>query len=475
MQEQISPLSYFHPADWCVLAVVLLATAGAAWYGGWRLKKSSQQTEKTALDYLLMGRRLTLPLFVATLVATWYGGIFGVNEITFNYGIYNFVTQGLFWYAAYLIFAFFIAKRVLSFQAVTVPDLTRQLFGPKAGKVAAWLTLLYMLPVAYVLSLGMLLHMLLGISITAGMLAGVTLVGAFCAWGGLRSIVFSDVVQFAVMCSVVALVAVFSVHTFGGMDFLKAHLPASHFSVTGGNSWANTLVWGFIALSVLIDPSFYQRCFAANDLSTVKKGILLSTGIWFLFDLCTTVGSLYARAVLPQAQPGQAYFFYALQLLPAGLRGLFVAGILSIILSTLDSFLFIASNTLSYDLLKERFPRVVLSGRISIFVAGFLAVGLAHLFQGSFKEIWLVLGSYFSACLLVPVLWGQLRPGTLSEKGFITAVLCSMAIMTAWQFGAPALWREQVASFYIGVAVSLVILLCFGKGVKADDTRTAGR
>ena len=47
-----------------------------------------------------MGRQLTLPLFVVTMVATWYGGIFAVNEITFNYGIFNFVTQGVFWYVA---------------------------------------------------------------------------------------------------------------------------------------------------------------------------------------------------------------------------------------------------------------------------------------------------------------------------------------------------------------------------------------
>ena len=45
-----------------------------------------------------MGRKLTLPLFIATLVATWYGGIFGVAQIAFENGIYNFVTQGFFWY-----------------------------------------------------------------------------------------------------------------------------------------------------------------------------------------------------------------------------------------------------------------------------------------------------------------------------------------------------------------------------------------
>ena len=233
-----------------------------------------------------MGRQLTLPLFVATLVATWYGGIFGVNEITFNYGIYNFVTQGAFWYISYLIFAFFITDKIARFKSVTLPDLTGQMFGPKSAKVAAIFTFFYITPVAYVLSLGMFLHMVFGIGILPGMVLGTLFTGLYSAWGGFRSVVFSDLVQFFVMCSAVLLVVLFSVGTFGGLSFLKANLPASHFTLTGGNSWLNTLIWGFIALSTLIDPSFYQRCFAAKNPGIVKKGILISTFIWFCFDSC---------------------------------------------------------------------------------------------------------------------------------------------------------------------------------------------
>ena len=376
MLSELKTVTYFHALDWIVFGAVLVLTAATAVYGSWRLKKNKDKAP-SALDYLLMGRQLTLPLFVVTLVATWYGGIFAVNEITFNYGIFNFVTQGVFWYVAYLIFAFFVAERLTRYSSYTLPDLTRQMFGPKAAKVSAVLTFCYIAPVAYVLSLGMFLHMVFGISVLAGMIWGTLFVCLYSAWGGLRSVVFSDLVQFFVMCSSVAMVVVFSVHSFGGLTFLKANLPASHFTLTGGNSWLSTLIWGFIALSTLIDPSFYQRCFAARSPGIVKKGILISTLIWFLFDFCTTAGSLYARAVLPQAQPGQAYFFYALQLLPVGLRGFFVAGILSIILSTLNSFLFIASNTLSFDLLRKRFKNVVLSNRISIFIVGAFSIALA--------------------------------------------------------------------------------------------------
>ena len=470
MRTQVEVLSFLHWIDWAVLCAVLLTTACVAWYGARRLQARSGSDQQSALDYLLMGRQLTLPLFVATLVATWYGGIFGVNEITFNYGIFNFVTQGFFWYISYLIFAFFIAKRVVNSRAHTLPDLSRRLFGPRAVTTTACFTLLTMLPVAYVLSVGIFLHMVLGWSVMTGMIVGTLFVGLYSAWGGLRSVVLSDAVQFVVMCSAVVVVLLFSVTSFGGLGFLKANLPVSHFSLTGGQSWANTLIWGFIALSTLIDPNFYQRCFAAKDLKTVKTGILISTGIWFLFDICTTAGSLYARAVLPDAQPAEAYFFYALQLLPPGLRGLFVAGILSLILSTLSSYLFVSSNTLSFDLLKNRFPRVVRSNRFMVFVAGGLSIVLAHYLHGSFKEIWLVIGSYFSACLLVPVLAGQMRPGVITEKVFVISCWSSAAAMTLYRFFAPSAWVKQIDPFYVGVAMSVVILLGCGKG--GNNART---
>ncbi len=279
---------------------------------------------------------------------------------------------------------------------------------------------------------------------------------------------FSDLVQFFVMCSAVGLVVVFSVSTFGGLSFLKANLPASHFTLTGGNTWLETCVWGFIALATLIDPSFYQRCFAAKSPRVVQKGILISTIIWFLFDCCTTAGSLYARAVLPQAEPGQAYFFYAIQLLPVGLRGFFVAGILSIILSTLNSFLFIASNTLSFDLLRKRFKNVVLSNRIAVFAVGAFSIVMAQFFHGSFKEIWLVLGSYFSACLLVPILMGYVSPNRISDRLFVVSAVCAAGAMTVWYVLPQTELIQIMDPFYVGIMVSYSILIIWRKPKHAN-------
>ena len=51
--------------------------------------------------------------------------------------------------------------------------------------------------------------------------------------------------------------------------------------------------------------------------------------------LLVALGGLYARAAIPEAEPGQSYLVLSVQILPTGVRGFFLAGILATILSTL--------------------------------------------------------------------------------------------------------------------------------------------
>jgi solute:Na+ symporter, SSS family len=431
--------------DWIIFFSILLITAASVLYGQSRKKKNLNDSENY-LDLLLMGRQLTLPLFIATLVATWYGGIFGVTRIAFEKGIFNFITQGVFWYLAYLVFAFFMINKIAPYKAVTLPDLIGKMFGPKSAKLSAVFNFFNVLPIAYTISLGLFLQMLFGIPILFGMILGTSIVVLYSIWGGFRAVVYSDLVQFFVMCTGVVLVLFYSISTFGGLDFLKLNLPAKHFSLTSDQGLWGTLVWGFIALATLVDPNFYQRCFAARSKLIAKRGIILSTCIWFIFDICTTAGAMYARAVMPEAESAYAYMLYALSILPDGLRGFFLAGILATILSTMDSYLFLAGTSLSYDLAPKRWKGRLILHYIGIMTVAILSVVIAYVFEGNIKQVWKILGSYFAACLLLPVLAGHGFPGRIRDQDFILSSLLGIISVTAWQIWQP--WA--IDALYIG-------------------------
>ena len=200
--------SRFNALDWAVFFLILLITVAAVIYGNRRKKAGGD----SYLDFLLMGRQLTLPLFVGTLVATWYGGIFGVTRIAFEEGIYNFITQGFFWYFTYIVFAFFLVERIRSTGVVvTLPDLVGRMFGPKSRRLAAVFNLLNVIPVAYTISIGILLSALFGWKLLPAMVIGIIFVTTYSLFGGFRAVVYSDLVQFLTMFSAVVMVLVFSV------------------------------------------------------------------------------------------------------------------------------------------------------------------------------------------------------------------------------------------------------------------------
>ena len=100
----------------------------------------SKKTGENQFDpkgYLLAGRKLSLPGFVVTLVATWYGGILGIGENTYLHGLQTWAIFGLPYYLFALIFAFFIAGRINQLKSISLPDQFYQRYGTVAGVISA--------------------------------------------------------------------------------------------------------------------------------------------------------------------------------------------------------------------------------------------------------------------------------------------------------------------------------------------------
>ena len=103
---------------------------------------------------------------------------------------------------------------------------------------------------------------------------------------------------------------------------LRDNLRAGHMQWDGGLGWQAIAVWYVIALSTLVEPAFYQRCFPAESERTAKNGIFWAIGFWVVFDFLMTTAGLYARALLPDlANPVQAFPALAAHVLPSFWQG----------------------------------------------------------------------------------------------------------------------------------------------------------
>ena len=374
---------------------------------------------------------LTMPAFIATTVSTWYGGILGVGEYTYLYGISNWLVFGVPYYVGALLFALFLSKRARSGESLTIPHKFEQCYGHAAAKCAAVLIFLTTVPGAYMLIMGTLGTHVFGISQTAAVIASAVFVVLYLWRGGFKSVVRTDALQIALMFGGFILLTTFLCTNYG-LEPLKT-LPETHFSATGGLPLGSILVWYVIALSTLAEPNFFQRCFAAKSPRVARNGLLVSIACWCCFDAMTTFCGLYARALLPDlANPVDAFPTLAETVLPVGLLGLFFTGLFATVLSTLDSNLFTTATTFGRDLLNSGEDKVD-RGRVRLgLIVGAILASAVAISSGSVVKIWKLFGTISAASLLVPIVASYYPGLKLSGRWALVIMIAGCVVTVSW-------------------------------------------
>lgn len=425
---------HFAPVD----ILLILCYFGAILWVGFRGRAAAGGSA----DFMLAGRTLTLPMFVATLVSTWYGGILGTGEFSYSYGVASWVMFGAPYYLFALIFALFLAGRVRATGLTTIPDKLAHHYGRPTALLGALLVFLLVTPAAYLLILGILAQMIFGLPLPLAILLTTAASTIYLIKGGFRSNVHVNILEFLLMFAGFILMVIFAAHRFGGLEFLRAGLPPLHLTWHGGNPPQYILVWFFIALWTLVDPGFHQRCYAAKDPATARRGILVSILFWMLFDFLTTATGLYARAAMPElTSPLFAYPMLAEQILPSVAKGLFFIGLLATVMSTLSSYAFIGGMTIGNDLAgrlaaaagegAERESFIRRWTQIGMVLASVYGIVLA-LALPSVVKIWYAVGTACIPGLLVPVLAGYFPGVQLRPRFAFAAMLGGWLISLGW-------------------------------------------
>jgi len=447
-----------HPLDWALVAAYF-AFLAAVWLRGWGRRTS-------VLDYLVAGRAVTLPAFVATLVATWYGGILGVGEYSWRYGVSNWLVFGVPYYLGALLFAVLFARRARVAALYTIPDLIERHYGRGPALFGAVIVFLTSAPAAYVLTLGTLFASMIGAPLVPCVIAAAVLSLFYVDKGGLRAVVLTDQVQFALMFGGFAMLVAFLVARHGVLPFAPGALPATHFTWHGGNPPQAVLVWYFIALSALVDPGFWQRAYAARDPEVARRGVLWSIAFWALFDVMTTISGLYARALMPDlADPVQAFPELAKRVLPPFALGLFFLGMIATVMSTIDSYGFIAATTIGRDLVwrlrrgaEERIPFYT---RVGLLIAIVVACALA-LARPSVVDLWHDIGSVTTPALLAPVAGSLMGRAAMSSGWALAAMLVPFLITLFWvlakALAPPHVYPLHIEPIYPGLVSSFAMM-----------------
>ena len=433
--------------DYIIIAIYLMGMIGV---GVWFAKKHTDFD-----DFFLAGRSLTTPLLITTLISTYYGidVLFGDSQLGFTNGVVAWFGYARPTYAFFLIAAFFLAQRLKEEDFKSLPDILDKYYGKNTRYVGAVTSFIYSLPALSLYGFGMLGDVILGWEPIMGMLVlgGIALV--YTLTGGFWAVVLTDSIQFLFMCAVLALAVPFAMNFIGGFDKMIDILEPSYFDTMGDLSIWLIIIYASTGLAILVEPTFYQRIFAAKSYKNVRNALIIGIFIWGSYDWIITIIAMAAKTgvlqgILPtDLAPDAALLTVMVAALPAGALGLFMAGVLSTEMSTLDSYCLVAGGNVAYDIYRPAIKpdatdeELIKKTRYGILLSWILGLAMAVSFD-QMLGLWVFMASILISSVMVPILLGLFIPrfrkalaGFLSAGlGLASTVILNIYIMMTGTF-----------------------------------------
>lgn len=310
---------------------------------------------------------------------------------------------------------------------------------------------------------GIVFQVLMGIDFWTGALIVVLATGVYTIWGGLRAVLYTDLVQMFVLIGGAIAVTVIGLNEVGGWQALQASAGIEYFDLWKPMShpdfpWTGIL-FGAPILGVwywCTDQFIVQRVLAAHNQDQARRGTIFAALLkqlpLFLFVLPGVIAYvLFKSGAMALDDPDEALPQLVNTLLPAGMRGLVAAGLLAALMSSLSSVFNSCSTLFTMDIYTRFQPNasdqtLVVVGRLA--TAALVGFGL----------LWIP---------FMDLLSGQLFTYIQSVQAYISPPIAAIFLLGI-------LWKRVNSS---GAIASLVVGFVLGMGrlvLEMNQARLSG-
>ncbi len=431
--------------------------------------------EEDSEDYFLAGRSLPWWLIGFSLIASNISTehFVGMAGRGFELGL---AIASYEWMAAVtlVVVAVVFLPRFLRAGIYTIPEYLERRYDVRARTLmAAYMMLAYVLvALATVLYSGALaLEAIFGVPTFWGIWMIGILAGGYTVYGGLKAVVWSDLIQGVALLAGGALVTVLAIHAVGGLgsfleagsDRLHTVLPWNHpempwVAVFIGGLWIpNLFYWG-------LNQFITQRTLGARSLAEGQKGIFLAAFLKLLIPFIIVFPGIAAAEIYGGsiANPDQAYPLLIRDLLPAGLTGIMFAALFGAVMSSLDSMLNSAATIFVVDIY-GRHLRPDASGR-KLMRMGRIATAVLVVVGCLWAP---VVASAPSVFEYIQMFWGFVSPGIVAVfvVGLLSRRAPAGAAIGAMVLGVPVygllLLLAPGVAFLHHMAITFIVLVTF--------------
>lgn len=236
--------------------------------------------------------------------------------------------------------------------------------------------------ISVTIAAGGIIFQAMGIDFWVGALIIVVVTGLYTTIGGLKAVIYTDMLQMFVLIAGSLIITVIGLNHLGGWEVLTQSVDASYFNLwrpiaNPDFPWTG-IIFGAPILGVwywCTDQFIVQRVLSARNIEQARKGSIFGGYLKMLPLLIFVIPGIIAWALSQKGElilntPDEALPMLVKVLLPAGLKGLVLAGLLAALMSSLSSVFNSCSTIFTLDIYKKIRPEstekhLVLVGRIA--------------------------------------------------------------------------------------------------------------
>ncbi|MCF2556431.1 sodium:solute symporter family protein [Fournierella massiliensis] len=432
---------------------------------------------KNSGDYYVAGRSFGPLVLMATVCATIIGGsgLMGRAGVAYSSGFKAIITA-VPYLLGMLIFSG-IAGRIsdigMKYNITSIPELFEMRFGKTAKLLLSLMIAFTMMGTvaSQVTATATIVKMLggqIGLSYEIGALIACVVFMLYTATSGLYGVVYTDVLQFYILILFVyILIPVASLLNVGGFSNFTANLDPGLVQPYVNGSILGDIVTYLVF--TMAGAEMWQRAFAAKDRKSAKKGMFLGTAVYgvtifLVFFMGIIAHQIIGDDVLAQYGSTDAVIpALAIKVLPIGLTGIALAGMLSVIMSTADSYLLVSVQTCVSDIGKTISPGMSEKTelRLSRIFAVILPIGalvIALYIKNAYATL-MFAWCFYAAAAGIPA-FAALFWKKATKQGIIAAMVSGFTVCIAWKllgqpFGLGAAVPGTIACAIALVTVSL--------------------
>ena len=435
--------------------------------GAWFIKRV-----KNPEDYYTADHSLGTKVLLATVCATIIGGssMMGRAGLGYTSGIECLMTAlpymiGMFIFSAYAGRIYDVGRK---HDIKSIPGLFELRFGRTAKLIMAVMVALAMMGTvaSQVTATATILKLLggrIGISYETGALIATLIFVLYTGASGLFGVVYTDVVQFFMLVIFVyIMVPISSISSLGGLGAFISGIDTKYLVPKVDGRLLGDII-SYLVITIA-GAEMWQRAFAAKSRRDAKRGLFWGTAVYAVCVCMILVMALAAQQLLPNVtadfgSTDAVIPALAVVTLPAGLTGLALAGILSVMMSTADSYLLVSTQTVIDDIGKTLEPgmsqkKELLASRIACAVLAGGALVIA-LYVKSAYTILTTIYNFYAAAAGIPAL-AALYWKKATTPGVIAAMLGGFSVCALWRaLGSPF----GLGATLPGAGVCLVLLV----------------